>query len=210
MDVNENDEQLGGRLPLLYEEDLGPDQRAVRDRLMATQVPEAERSGFVAQTSDGRFVGPFNAYIRFAGPGGALLDWAAAQVRTGALSESARQVVTLAVGAVWTAPFELQAHVAGARAAGVSKDAIAAVVAGSDHPDLDAEAQAARNLAAALLDEHRVGDSLYRETVAVLGEDGVAAVAHLIGQYVAVSALLIAFDIPAVPADNPEEEPCRS
>lgn len=53
-------------------------------------------------------------------------------------------------------------------------------------------------------------ETLYRVTVAVLGEDGVAAVAHLVGQYVAISALLIAFDIPAVPADDPEEAQCRS
>lgn len=196
----------GGRLPLLGEDELSDVQRGVWDRLMATQVPEAQQAGFTARTSDGRFVGPFNAYLRFPGSGAALLDWAGAQGQDGALSPVARQVVTLSVGAVWKAPYEVQAHVAAARAAGVAQGAIEAVLQRADSDRLPDDARVARQLADALLIEHRVEQDLYDRAIAVIDEAGVAAVAHLVGQYVAVSSLLLAFDVPAV---EPVADPAR-
>lgn len=201
-----NADTLGGRLGLLSEADLDDQQRAVWDRLMETQVPEASESGFLARTEDGCFVGPFNPLLHWPGPGGALLDWARAQAQEQALSPIARQVVTLAVGAVWRASFEVEAHVAGARAAGVSESAVTAVLARQESGDLPEDARVARRLADALLVAHRVDERLYGEAVDHLGETGVAAVAHLVGQYVAISALLIAFDVPATgptPVDTP-------
>lgn len=198
--MTNTDASLGGRLGLLSESDLDDEQRAVWERLIATQVPEAREAGFTARTGDGRFIGPFNPFLHWPGPSGALLDWARAQAQEGVLSPGTRQVVTLAVGAVWQAPFEVEAHIAGARAAGITEEAIGAVLAGRDSADLPEEARVARRLADALLVAHRVDPGLYAESVGIFGETGVAAVAHLVGQYVTVSALLIAFDVPAVGA----------
>ncbi|WP_419817933.1 carboxymuconolactone decarboxylase family protein [Glaciibacter flavus] len=195
--VNDTEAPLGGRLELLAEANLDAMQRAVWDRLVSTQVPEARHAGFTARTDDGRFIGPFNAFLRWPGPGGALLDWARAQVQEETLSPLVRQVVTLAVGAVWKAPFEVEAHIAGARAAGATDAAITAVLSRQDSDDLPAEAAVARRLADALLVAHRVDPGLYAESIELLQEPGINAVAHLVGQYVTISALLIAFDVPA-------------
>lgn len=192
------EDRLGGRLPLVDEAGLDPDQRQVWDHLMHTQVTEATHAGFAARTDALKFIGPFNAFLHWPGPSTALLDWAAAQARTNVLAALTRHVVILTVGSLWKAPFEVEAHISGARAEGLGTEAIDAVLAGHDHHSLSPEARIARQLASSLLVEHVIPDALYAHAVEIFGTDGVQAVAHLVGQYVTISALLIAFDVPAV------------
>ena len=55
--------QLGGRLPLLNPTSLTAAQTAVYERLTATMVKWADRSGFQSTTQDGRLIGPFNPVL---------------------------------------------------------------------------------------------------------------------------------------------------
>ena len=54
---------LGGRLPLLDPATLTSGQQAVYDRLRATMIQWAEKSGFQSMTDEGRLIGPFNPLL---------------------------------------------------------------------------------------------------------------------------------------------------
>ena len=193
---------LGGRLPLLAPADLDDQQRPVYEALERQVVPEAAHSGFTARLDDGRFVGPFNAMLRTPKITAGFGQWTGAIARSG-MSDEVRQVVILTVGATWSAAYELDAHVAGARSVGVPEAAIAALLARTPPEGLSSQADVAHRITAALLDDHAVPEELYREAVEAFGEHGLLAVLHLIGQYQTISAVLVCFEVP-VPQRRPE------
>jgi len=78
----------------------------------------------------------------------------AEQVHT-SLSARVREVVILAVGAVWQADYELYAHVAVARKAGLSEGAARAVATGGHPDDLSADEEIALRLTQQLSTSHR-------------------------------------------------------
>src|SRR4029077_1861716 len=107
---------LGGRLPLVDPADFTAAQRQLVDAVTATH----HDAGFRITTPDGRPIGPFNAFLLR--PEVAMKLWefsSTAQTQT-SLSDREREVVILAVGAVWDAQFELYAHSALAQKAGLS------------------------------------------------------------------------------------------
>lgn len=106
---------LGGRLPLVDADTLDAAQRQLFDHLQATVVPWSDATGFRSTTADGKFIGPFNAALRSPAVVGAFLELQASEERHTSLSDRVRQVVILAVGAVWAADYEIYAHSAVAR-----------------------------------------------------------------------------------------------
>jgi len=78
-----------------------------------------------------KFIGPFNAALRSPAVAGAFLELQASEERHTSLSDPVRQVVILAVGAVWAADYEIYAHSAVARHWGVPDDAIRGLAAGT-------------------------------------------------------------------------------
>lgn len=188
---------LGGRLPLLDRESLTPEQQKLFDRLVDNVVPWADSAGFVARTDAGRLIGPFNPALLNPAIGSAFLELQSIEETHTSLSQRARQVVILSVGAVWRAPYELYAHSAVARHAGLSDDAVRTLAAGGLPRDLTEQEAAAHRVARALSVEHRVDGALYREAEAVFGPEGVMDIVVLTGIYHTVCAILNAFAIPA-------------
>jgi 4-carboxymuconolactone decarboxylase len=94
-------------------------------------VPWAHAAGFRSTTTDGKFIGPFNAALRSPTVAGAFLQLQASEERHTSLSEPVRQVVILAVGAVWAADYEIYAHSAVARQRGIPADAVRILAAGT-------------------------------------------------------------------------------
>jgi 4-carboxymuconolactone decarboxylase len=121
---------LGGRLPLLDPAKLSETQRKVYDRTVATMVPWADAAHFQSRTADGRLIGPFNPVLFAPEMSSCFADLQAAEARYTPLSERVRQVVILAVGAVWKADYELYAHSAVALEAGLSEAAIRSLADG--------------------------------------------------------------------------------
>ncbi len=113
------------------------------------------------------------------------------------LSARVREVVILAVGAVWQADYELYAHLAVARKAGLSEDAARAVATGGLPGDLSYDEQIALRLTKELSTSHRVDESLYRAAESTFGAKGLIDIAFLIGIYHSVCATLTMFAIPA-------------
>ena len=196
---------LGGRLPLLDPACLTERQRAVYDRLRATMIHWADQSGFQSMTDNGRLIGPFNPVMLSPAIAPAFLDLQDAEQANTSLSERVRQVVILAVGAVWQAEYELYAHAAVARKAGLPDQVIGDVAHGAFPEGLSEQEKLAGRFARQLAAEHHVDPELYSQAEAVYGMQGLVDITFLVGIYQLVCGLLAAFEIPA-----PEAKPVAS
>ncbi len=187
---------LGGRLPLLDPACLTDSQQAVYDRLRATMIRWADQAGFQSITDQGRLIGPFNPVMLSPGIAPAFLDLQDAEQANTSLSERVRQFVILAVGAVWRAEYELYAHTAVARKAGLPDDAIGCLAAGTFPEGLSEQEEVAGRFARQLAAEHRVDAELYRAAETAFGAQGLVDITFLAGIYQLVCGLLAAFEIP--------------
>ena len=194
---------LGGRLPLPDPASLPAEQKAVYDRLRATMIRWADESGFESITEDGRLIGPFNPIMFSPGVASGFLDLQDAEQTRTSLSEQTRQVVILATGAVWQADYELYAHAAVARKAGLSDDVIQGLAAGALPDGLSEQDKIAGRFTRQLVAQHRVDEELYRAAETAFGARGLVDIILLTGIYQLVCGLLNAFEIPAPAAAFP-------
>lgn len=186
----------GGRLPRNETLDLDDDQRSAAEELRERSVPWAESSGFAGTDAEGGLLGPFNAFALRPGPGRAFGRWVAKDRQNSSLPAAIREVVILTVGVAWQAEYEMYAHVAVARSVGLSETVIDGLLTGSTESFTGA-ARAAHRFTDQLVRTHRVDDEAYAEAEQTFGRDGVLDMVHLIGMYLATSAILNAFEVPA-------------
>ncbi len=190
-------ETPGGRLPLLDPQALSVEQKELYNRMQTTAVLWADSAHFQSQTEDGRMIGPFNPVLFSPGITPSFLDLQDAEEKHTSLSERVRQVVILAVGAVWESDYERYAHSAVARKAGLSEEAIRTLAAGGLPEDLSDEEKIAQRYARQLSAEHRVDAALYNAAEQAFGKQGLVDITYLTGIYHIVCALLNGFEIPA-------------
>lgn len=188
---------LGGRLPLYQRSDLSVAQSALWDRMVETMGRWADQTGFASRTRDGHFIGPFNAMLSSPEMARSFLQLQLDEARFTGLSERVRQVVILTVGSVWQAAYELYAHSAAARAAGLSDAAIASLSSGEVSPELSEEETVAQRFALAVTARRHVDDALYEEGRRSFGPKGLLDLLLLVGCYQLVCGVLNAFAIPA-------------
>lgn len=186
---------LGGRLPLVDPASLSPEQRAVFDRIMSRIVPWADEAGFRV-TERGRLIGPFNAALLNPTVAEHLLDLHAAERALTSLTSRIREVVILGVSAAWEAEYELYAHTALARAAGLSSYACALIAAGGEPAELTDDEMIALRLTRDLSGSYRVDEKLYRRAEDAFGPRGLIDIVILIGLYHSVCAALTLFAVP--------------
>jgi 4-carboxymuconolactone decarboxylase len=187
---------LGGRLPLADPTKLTDAQRQLVNAMNATQVPWAHAAGFEVTNADGQMIGPYNSFLLDPEVGAKVLELSAAQKNT-TLSRRVREVVIIAVGAVWGADYELYAHCALARNAGFSEHAVTTLANGGIPDDLDEHETIAARLARELSSNHRVDDELYRAAEKAFGATGLFDIVALMGQYHLVCCALNLFEVPA-------------
>lgn len=188
---------LGGRLPLAERSALTGAKLELFDRLVAEAVPWAQRSGFVMQSADGALTGPFNGLLESPEISASFWDYQGAEGRYTTLSGRERQVVILAVGAVWRAAYELYSHSAAGRTAGLSPEQVDTLAGGGMPGQLSAREQCAWRFTRQLTAERHIGQSLYDQAVELLGTHGIVDMLHLIGAYQFICGLLNTFDVPA-------------
>ena len=188
---------LGGRLPLLRAEDLSPDQKSLYDLIMKQFVPGLKGGNLQSNTSDGRLIGPYNPLLYSPEMSSAFLDFQLAEAKSTSLDARVRQVVILAVGAVWKAPYEIYAHAAVSRTLGFSEEDIAKLSAGAAPESLSGAERIAQRYATQLTASHWIDDDLFAEAQKTFGVKGLVDMAQLIGAYHLVCALLNGFAIPA-------------
>ena len=192
-----DEDSLGGRLPLFEPSKLSASQQSLYADIRSTMVPWAEKSGFMGATSDGRLVGPFNPALLSPGISAPFLALQEAEQKHTTLDQRTRQVVILAVGAVWKAPYELYAHSACARAAGLSNECIARLVAGGTSDELTEKERTACLFTHQLSARYGVDTSTYERAVQLFGQQGVMDITYLAGTYFIVCGILNAFHVPA-------------
>ncbi|MEJ2887126.1 carboxymuconolactone decarboxylase family protein [Actinomycetospora aeridis] len=195
-----DDRDWGGRLPRNESLDLDDEQRAARDEIVGRSARWAERSGFAPTDDRGGLIGPFNAFALRPAPGRAFNQWVQTDQRGSSLARTIREVVILTVGVAWQADYEIYAHVAVARTVGLSETVIAGLREGSTEGSTDGWAPdelAAHRFTDELVRNHRVAPATYAAAEEAFGRDGVLDMVHLVGMYLATSALLNAFEIPA-------------
>ena len=156
-----------------------------------------QRCQFHSMAEDGRLIGPFNPALLIPAIAAPFLDLQLAEQVNTSLSARVREVVILAVGAVWQADYELYAHLAVARKVGLSEDAARAVATGGLPDGLSDDEKTALRFTQQLSTNHRVDESLYREAKNSFGTKGLIDIAFLVGIYHSVCATLTMFAIPA-------------
>ncbi|WP_242098531.1 hypothetical protein [Sphingomonas sp. CROZ-RG-20F-R02-07] len=142
-------------------------------------------------------IGPFNSYFYVPDISDGYIAWIEAQHDHLPFTREVREAVILTVGAACNAPFELCAHRAVARSAGLAPDTIEALATGAAPKALSKEGRVARDFTRALVIRHEIDDALYAEAHAVFGDAGLVATTHLIGPYLSAPAVLNAFRVPA-------------
>ncbi|MCD2196251.1 hypothetical protein LQ327_23020 [Actinomycetospora endophytica] len=186
----------GGRLPRNETLELDDDQRAASDQVRGRTARWAEHSGFAPTDDQGGLIGPFNAFVLRPGQAQGFNQWVQHDQRHSSLSATIREVVILSVGLAWDADYEIYAHVAVGRTVGLSETVLEGLRTGSTEGFTHDEAAAYR-FTDQLVRTHRVDDAVYATAEEAFGRDGVLDMVHLIGMYLATSALLNAFEIPA-------------
>jgi 4-carboxymuconolactone decarboxylase len=188
---------LGGRLPLADPSALIGAQRELFDTITSAVVPWADDIGFQSTTSGGRLIGPFNAMLLNPAVTSASSELLLGEKEHTSLSARVREVVILAVGAVWQSDYELYAHSAAARKVGISDDAIRVLATGGIPDELSEDETIAAELTRQISTRHRVDDALYRQAENRFGRKGLTDIAILIGIYHTVCTTLNLFEIPA-------------
>jgi len=195
--VSDHTGALGGRLPLANPAGLNTAQRKIFDSLTKNVVPWADDTGFQSTTDDGRLIGPFNPALLNPAITSASFELVLAERNHTSLSARVREVVILAVGAVWQSDYELYAHSAAARKVGIADDAVRVLVSGGIPDDLSKDEKIAAELTRQLSTTHRVDETLYRQAENCFGTKGLTDIAILIGIYHTVCTTLNLFEIPA-------------
>ena len=195
--VTEQKHGLGGRLPLAEPTSLNARQRELFDAVTATQVPWASGAGVRTTAADGRLIGPFNAFLLHPEVASKFLDFFAAEAASTSLSQRVREIVIIAVGAVWHADYELYAHKAFAVKAGLSEDVATRLGNGEIPADLSAHEKIAAEVTRQLCTTHRINADLYEQAEKTFGTIGLFDIAALMGIYHTACAVLTLFEVPA-------------
>ena len=195
--MTDQSRNLGGRLPLQDLRSLGNNAQQLYDRIDSTMVGWACSIPFQSKTADGRLIGPFNPVLLSPEIASRFLDLQEAEQQHTTLSERVRQMVILAVGAVWNSDYELYAHSAAARRAGIPEQAVRTLAAGGLADGLGRDEAIAYRYARTLSADHRVDAALYGEAERCFGARGLVDIAILAGIYHTICALLNGFEIPS-------------
>ena len=106
-------------------------------------------------------------------------------------------MVILTVGAVWRADYELYAHSAVARIAGLPESTIGSLANGGLPEGLSDAERIAQRFVRRLTAERHAEEPLYQDAEAAFGREVVVAMTFLAGCYQVVCLFLNAFEIPA-------------
>jgi len=171
---------------------LSPEQQLLYDSI-ASGPRAAKRRSLVDEK--GNLTGPFNAFLHNPALGA---HWSTIgetlRFRT-ALDRRLFELAILIIAVTWRSGHEWAAHAALARAEGVGDDVIAAIKRG-EPPRFDKRDEAVvYPFVYALVTTHRVDDATYDEARALLGEAQLVELANTCGYYIALAAMLNAFDV---------------
>jgi 4-carboxymuconolactone decarboxylase len=177
------------RLPLVGQEDLDAEQKALWDYLL--KGPRAASlSGPI------KFLpGPFNPWMQIPSFGKLAAEMGERLRFRSVLPGKLRELAILTAGAHWKAEFEFWAHARAARAEGLPDSVINALQAGTAVPYEDDLQRLVHNAAKDLVATGRPRGNAAEELADKLGWPSVVELVALVGFYCMVSFTLNAFDV---------------
>ena len=191
------------RLPYVEPAQFTPEQRDLYDSIV--KGPRAGKRGSLVDAA-GHLTGPFNGFLRIPALG---KHWSAIgetlRFRT-SLPRRFFELAVLTVAAEWRCSHEWAAHSALARDAGLDEAAISAVREGATPDFRDTTEKAVHEFVRELAGRRFVTDVTYRRALELLGEEQLAELVHATAYYLALAAMLNAFDV-TPPSDFPDAWP---
>jgi len=181
------------RLPKLSPADLDEPQRALYDAIASG--PRARGPQLFALTDDaGHLEGPFNAMLLSPPLGGALQALGSAVRYSSGLADRDREIAILVVAHGWDCAFEVYAHEAVGRAAGLGDGDLAALRAG-DYEQLAEHDRLVANTSAALVVRSALTDDEFVAARDALGLRLLFELTTLVGYYATLALQLRVFDV---------------
>jgi 4-carboxymuconolactone decarboxylase len=171
---------------------LSPEQKELYDSI-ASGPRAAKRSSLV--DAQGRLTGPFNAFLHRPALG---KHWSAigeALRFHATLDRRLFELAVLVVAVHWRSGHEWAAHARLAREAGLAGDVIVALKNGARPIFANPGEEAIFQFVFELVAERHASDGSYKAVLAVLGESQVVELVNAVGYYVALAAMLNAFDV---------------
>jgi 4-carboxymuconolactone decarboxylase len=189
------------RLSYADPEKLSPEQKELYDSIVKGPRAALRRS---LVSENGQLTGPFNAYLHNPALG---KHWSALGNSLRFRTKIDRRLFELAVLVVavhWRSGHEWAAHAGLAREQGIAEDIIAAIL-GGEHPSFaKSDEEIVYRFAHELVTERQAGVVAYNAAVSLLGEAGLVELVNVLGYYIAVAAMLNAFDVhPPEGLDDP-------
>jgi alkylhydroperoxidase family enzyme len=189
---------LGGRLPLLDLDTATAAQLALDAAIKQIAIPTQAATGIQLLDSEGRLIGPLNAYLYNPVIGKALFD-VGNTFASSTLPSRVKEVVVLSVGGLWGSEYETWSHEKVARLVGLPEDAITALSNGQPPVGLTGNELIAAQFVQELVSTYRVSDETYHAAEAAFGHAGLVDMVNLASTYLGASALLNAFEVPVPP-----------
>lgn len=189
------------RLSYVDSAQLSPEQKELYDSI-ASGPRAAKRPSLL--DAEGHLTGPFNAFLHLPALG---KHWSAIgeglRFRT-SLDRRLFELAILVIAVHWQSSHEWAAHARLAREAGLDQGAIDALRHGGRplfvKPDEDAVYTFVRDL----ISERHVSGSVYEKLLSLLGEDQTVELVNAVGYYLALAAMLNAFEVhPPKGLDDP-------
>jgi 4-carboxymuconolactone decarboxylase len=189
------------RLSYVDPDSMSAEQRALYDSIAKGPRAAARRSLVDAQ---GHLTGPFNAYLHNPQLGA---HWSAIGESLRFHTKLSRRLFELAILVVavhWRSGHEWAAHAGLARQEGVSDAVVVAILGGEYPPFQKDDEEIVYRFVHALVVERRAGDRVYAAAATLLGEAGLVELVNAVAYYVALAAMLNAFDVhPPKDLDDP-------
>ena len=180
---------------------LTPEQKELYDSI-ASGPRAAKRKSLV--DAQGHLTGPFNAFLHLPALG---KHWSAVgeglRFRT-SIERRLFELAILAVAVHWHSGHEWAAHAKLAREEGISEDIVASLRRGEQPRFEKHDEEIVYAFAHELVTQRHVSDARYAAASALLGEMQLVELVNALGYYIALAAMLNAFDVhPPAGLDDP-------
>ena len=180
---------MSGRIPDLAPGDLDEAQRTLYESLVTNEVAWAEGAGVRAIAPDGTLLGPFNPLLFSPALGTAQVGVFRADKAGTSLSRRVHEIVVLTVGAAWRSDYELYAHSAVAKVAGLP-DAVIRALASGQSPVFESEEEAtAHAFTWQVAHKHRVDQDTYADAARAFGDKGLVDMVMLVSILCALATI---------------------
>lgn len=194
------------RFPLIPEEKLTPEQRAIADDIRAGPRSKLTTS---SASKPGPIGGPFNVMLRSPGIG-MLIQKLGGEIRfNSVISGKLNELAILITARHYMANYEWNAHCKLALQGGLDPAIAQAIAEGREPKGMDADESLIYEFSRSLHNNHGVSDELFKRASDRFGERGVVDIIAVNGYYSLVSFLLNVDQTPLPAGVEPALKPLR-